>query len=382
MSARAGRISSIRLDFNDIPIATGLKLKASNLTLRLDRAQEELTGQVEIVTFPDLARRTMAKVKGSIRLNGDGLHVEGLVAIMDHDLGWGWFDINANKSIDAGLEAEFELGPAYARADLSGYLALSPMAFELLGRAEIGIKGIGSLGGSFLVSSKGIAACGRFGFVEPGFSYHYGDTWPKVFLDSCDFGGLRVARASSASAAAAKARTVQVAAKQRAVVIVAKGRPGRAPRVSLVGPHGRRITSKQNGQASKKTGRYLVVPNQQDGTTNVLVIRPSAGTWRVRSLDGRAIRRVGTANALPEPSVKVRRDTRRHRLTWTLRAIKGQTVKLVERTAAGAVVRQIKVTNKAKGTMKYAPSASATRIVAEVVQNCLLRETRTVVRLR
>lgn len=381
VSTRAGRISSIRLDFNEIPIATGLKLKASNLTLRLDRAQEELSGQVEIVTFPDLARHTMAKVKGSIRLNGDGLHVEGLIALMDHDLGWGWVDINTNKTIDAGIEAELSLGPAYAKADISGYLGLSPMAFELMGHAEIGLKGIGSLGGSFLVSSKGIAACGKFGLVDPGFSYRYGDTWPKVFLDSCDFGGLRVARASSASAAATKAKTVTVAAKQRAVVIVAKGKPGRAPRVAITGPHGQRITSKANGQATARKGRFLVVPNPQDGTTNILVIKPAAGTWKVRSLDGRVIRRVGTANALPEPSIKVKRDKQRKRLSWTLRAIKGQTVRLIETNADGKVRRQLKSTNKAKGTLKYVPAAGATKVVAEVVQNGLLRETKTVVKL-
>jgi PKD repeat protein len=382
-TVRAGRISSVRLDFADVPLTPGLRLKASNLTLRLDKGQEELSGQAEITSYPAFFKQTVAYARGSIRLNGtDGLHLEGLVKIMGQDLGWGWLDIT-DHSIDAGIEAELHLGPAYAKAEISGYVGWSPFAFELLGRAEIGIKGIGSLSGSLLISSKGIAACGKFGFVDPGFSYRYGDDWPTVFLDSCDFGGLRVARASSAtaSAAAAKSRTVRVAGGQRAVVIVAKGRPGRAPRVTFTGPHGQRITSKANGQATR-TSRFLLIPNKQDGTTNLMVIKPAAGTWRVRSVDGRAIKRVGTANALPEPSVKVKRDKKRKRLTWTLRPIKGQTVKLAEQNATGKAVRQIKATNKAKGTLKYAPTAGATKVVAQVFQNGLLRETKTVVKLR
>lgn len=384
-TVRAGRISSVRLDFNDVPLTPGLRLKASNLTLRLDRGQEELSGQAEVTSYPALFKQTVAYAKGSIRLNGtDGLHMEGLVKIMGQDLGWGWLDIT-DKSVDAGIEAELTLGPAYAKAEISGYVGWSPVAFELLGKAEIGIKGIGSLGGTLLVSSKGIAACGKIGYgigsVEPGFSYRYGADWPTVFLDSCDFGGLRVARASSASAAAAgRVRTVRVAGGQRAVVLVAKGRPGRAPRIAVSGPKGARITSKANGQATRK-GRFMVVPNKQDGTTSVLVMAPKAGAWKIRSLDGRALRSVGSANALPEPSVKVKHDKKKQRLTWTLRAIKGQSVTFVELRADGKGRRVLKTTKKAKGTIKYVPSAGAAKVVAEVTQNGLARESKVVVKL-
>ena len=383
-TVRAGRISAVRLDFNDVPLTPGLRLKASNLTLRLDKGQEELSGQAEITSYPALFKQTLAYAKGSIRLNGtDGLHLEGLVKIMGRDLGWGWLDIT-DTSVDAGIEAELTLGPAYAKAEISGYLGWSPLAFELLGRAEIGIKGIGSLGGSLLISSKGIAACGKFsygiGSVEPGFSYRYGDDWPTVFLDSCDFGGLRVARASSASAAASSVRKVSVSGGRRAVVLVAKGRPGRAPRIAVTGPKGMRITSKANGQATRR-GRFMVVPNKQDGTTSVLVLAPAAGAWKIRSLDGRAIKSVGSANALPEPSVTVKHDKKRKRLTWTLRVIKGQSIKLVETGADGKARRVLKTTNKAKGSLAYKPAVGATTVVAEVTQNGLPRESRTVVKL-
>jgi hypothetical protein len=88
---------------------------------------------------------------------------------------------------------------------------------------------------------------------------------------------------------------------------------------------------------------------------------------------------VGSANALPEPSVTVKRDKKAKRLRWTLKAIAGQSVKLVEINAAGDR-RELKTTNKAKGTIKYAPAAGAAKIVAEVSQNGLLRETKVVVK--
>jgi hypothetical protein len=169
-----------------------------------------------------------------------------------------------------------------------------------------------------------------------------------------------------------------VAGGQRAVVLVAKGRPGHAPRVAVTGPHGQRITSKANGQGTRK-GRFLVVPNKQDGTTNILVMRPAAGTWRITPLDGRSLRSVGSATALAEPAVKVVRKGKT--LRWTLRRIAGQSVKLVELTKDGGRRELVKGTNKAKGTMKYAPAAGATTIVAEVTQNGLAREVKTVVKL-
>jgi PKD repeat protein len=382
VKAPNGHISTATFAVNDVPLTGGLNLKSSALTIRLDHAQEELSGRVTLTTFPEFRGRTAVELTGAIRFSGTGMHLEGLLNVMGVGLGYGYLDINSDLSIDLGVEAEFTLGPAYAKAEVSGFVKPTNLSFEVFGSGEVGIKGIGHLGADLLVSSKGIAACGHVGYgvgsVDPGFSYRYGDTWPTVFLDSCDFGGLRVARGASARAAASSSRTVRVGAGRRAVVLVAKGRPGHAPRVAVSGPRGQRITSKRNGQGTRK-GRFLVVPNKQDGTTNVLVMQPAAGTWRIKALDGRTLRSVGTADALPEPSVKARRKGKA--LRWTLRPIAGQTVTLVEVTKAGARRELVKATTKARGTVRYAPTAGAARIVAEVTQNGLLRETRTVVRL-
>jgi hypothetical protein len=79
--------------------------------------------------------------------------------------------------------------------------------------------------------------------------------------------------------------------------------------------------------------------------------------------------------------VKAKRIKATKKLTWTLRRIAGQRVRFVELTKTGDR-RDLKTTNNAKGTMKYKPATGATKIIAEVFQNGVLRETRTVVKLK
>ena len=74
----------------------------------------------------------------------------------------------------------------------------------------------------------------------------------------------------------------------------------RAARSRSIGPHGQRITSKANGKATKK-GRFLVIPNRQDGTTNFMIMKPAAGTWRVKPLGGATLEQVGTAAGAARP---------------------------------------------------------------------------------
>ncbi|HEY6760175.1 MAG TPA: PKD domain-containing protein [Baekduia sp.] len=387
VTAIDGSVRAMTLNIGDAPILPGAMLHAGSVTLRLDKGYEELVGRGSLTTTPRLFGKDFLAVEGSLSLGRDGLKTYGVAKVVGVDVGWVTAEINTTEgyaSLDA--EADISLGPAHVEGELSGYVQPLKFTAELYGSAEAGIDGIGHIGVDGLVSTKGIAACGHvsfgvFGSASPGFSYRWGDTWPKVFLSSCDFGDLRVPRATGATASAAashRVRTVTVPAGQRAVVIVARGtRAGRAPRVALIGPHGQRITSKANGKATKQ-GRFLVIPNKQDGTTNIMVMKPAAGTWRVKPLGGAAVKQVGTATALPKVSVKVVRKGKT--LRWTLRSIKGQSVKLVEVHADGTT-RALKTTNKAKGIMKYVPAAGAKTIVAMVSQDGLPRERRTVVKL-
>jgi PKD repeat protein len=385
VTAIDGQVRAITFNMGDAPVLPGAMLHAGSVTLRLDRGSEELVGRGSITSTPRLFGRDFLALDGSLSLGREGLKMYGVAKVAGFDVGWLTAEINPLEGY-ADLDAELDanLGPAHVEGELSGYLEPLKFRAEIYGSARARIDGIGSIGADALVSTKGIAACGHVSFgiigsASPGFSYRYGDTWPKVFLASCDFGDLRVARAGAAAVGGGsrRVRSVEVPSGQRAVVIVARApRAGRAPRVALVGPHGQRITSRADGRASKQ-GRFLVIPNRQDGSTNVMIMKPAAGTWRVRPLGGATVRQVGTAAALPAVSVRMTRKGRT--LRWALRPIAHQSVRFVEVHTDGTS-RVLKTTNKRKGMVRYTPAAGARQIVAEVVQNGLLRARKVVVK--
>jgi PKD repeat protein len=384
VTAIDGTVRAITFNMGDAPLLPGAMVHAGSVTLKLDRGSEELVGRGSITSTPRLFGKDFLAVEGSLSLGREGLKTYGVARVAGFDVGWMTAEVNPTEGY-ADLDAELDasLGPAHVEGELSGYLEPLKFRAEIYGSARARIDGIGSIGADALVSTKGIAACGHVSFgvigsASPGFSYRYGDRWPKVFLASCDFGDLRVPRASGAAAGGSgRVRSVTVPSGQRAVVVVARGaRAGRAPRVALIGPHGQRITSKVNGKATKK-GRFLVIPNRQDGTTNIMIMKPAAGTWSVKPLGSSVVKQVGTAAALPAVSVRMTRKGKS--LRWTLRPIARQSVRFVEVHADGTS-RVLKTTNKRKGTIKYTAAAGAKQIVAEVTQNGLLRARKVVVK--
>jgi hypothetical protein len=58
------------------------------------------------------------------------------------------------------------------------------------------------------------------------------------------------------------------------------------PKVILHGPHGATITSPSQAHATMSKGHYLLVENKTDGTTDVMLVRPAAGTWTVSQVPG------------------------------------------------------------------------------------------------
>src|SRR4051812_3213462 len=368
--ATDGHIRSATFHLNPGRILSGgLSVSSADGSMRFDRGSEEFELRTRMETSLELLGNPFLGVQGLMRFGHDGFHIEGLVDVVGKRVGFGHLDVNGDGTIDAGVEAEFRTGPVYLTGTADGFIDYKRHEAELYGEAKLGIDGIGHLGGQLVVSTKGIGACGDFGFVHPGFVQRWGAHLPDIFVKSCDFGDVRVARASAATAAAAGVQTVHVDSGQRAAVLQVKGRPGSAPHVRISGPGGTTITSRADGKASK-TRRWLIVSDPAAGTTNVLVLKPRGGTWKVRSLDGRALRSVGTADALPAAAVKLRGAGKA--LRWTLRPIAGQSVRFVE-IGGGSARRVLKTTTKAHGTIAYKKARGAKRIVAEVVQNGMLR---------
>jgi hypothetical protein len=58
------------------------------------------------------------------------------------------------------------------------------------------------------------------------------------------------------------------------------------PKIMLRGPGGRTIASPLHTTGSLQKGRYFLAENPTDGTTDVVIVHPAAGTWTVRAIAG------------------------------------------------------------------------------------------------
>jgi hypothetical protein len=107
------------------------------------------------------------------------------------------------------------------------------------------------------------------------------------------------------------------------------------PKVVLHGPHGVTISSPSDARGKLSKGHYLLVEDQTNGTTDVMLDRPAAGTWTVSAAPGSASSptTVDRANLLVPPTFGARVLGKGHlrtvRVAYAVPA--GTSVRLVER---------------------------------------------------
>ena len=58
------------------------------------------------------------------------------------------------------------------------------------------------------------------------------------------------------------------------------------PKLVIHGPHGTVITSSAHSRGAQRKGHWMLAENAADGTTNVLLLHPPAGTWTVQAVHG------------------------------------------------------------------------------------------------
>ena len=193
-----------------------------------------------------------------------------------------------------------------------------------------------------------------------------------MFAGGCDVGPFA---AGAASAAASAEHVVQVQAGRRLLVLAVRG-SDTAPKVTVDGPGGTHIVTPADA-AGIRNATTLLVQAPEALTTFVLVRDPAPGRWTVTG-DGIA----SVRTAAERPSVEVSATVRKGRLHWRLRPQPGQRVTFIERGPRTA--RTIVTTTRARGDVRYTPAPTLDKrrqIVAEVSQDGLPRETRTVARV-
>lgn len=221
------------------------------------------------------------------------------------------------------------------------------------------------LGAETLISSKGLAACLTVDLWaydwHPGIGVKWGQ-WPDLYWSGCDLAPYREA---FAKASAASGHAVRLPAGLPGAAIAVAGKDA-APRVALIGPKGERFEVPADARPVA-TKQFFVM--KRDNLTQIAIGKPSAGTWKVVSLDGTTITSVKSAEGLAQPSVKAK--YKRGKLHYRVKPIAGQTVRF---TANG---RTLGTAKGKQGTLRL---KRKTRVVALVEQNGKLRDRITVVR--
>jgi hypothetical protein len=239
----------------------------------------------------------------------------------------------------AGL-SDYDLG--VARLSANWGVTFYDGRFTAEGKASASIGDFGSAGGSALLSDRGLAFCGDFGFFDAGFGLDWSPPPVNIgvllanldiMVPSCDLGPWRTVTARARASQAGPA-TVRIPAGQRMAMIGVVGVDG-APRVVVRGPAGRTIAMPASGPVRTAHAVAFRVPARR--TTFVAIDDPAPGAWTVEPQDGARIAQVRRAAALPEPQVRATVGGGRGARVVRYRVVprRGQVVRLLERAPGG-----------------------------------------------
>jgi PKD repeat protein len=273
-------------------------------------------------------------------------------------------------------------------ATLSGYIKFEAMfpKFNAEGRVDACLEFVDwCAGAKALVSSKGVAVCAKIDVLvddwEPGFGYRWGDSFPDLYFAGCDLGPYRehFSRASASRAgalAAGDTRSIDLPAGLPGAVVALKGKDA-APKVTLIGPNGERITT-PDGLMPVEQSPFFVLKDPRAKLTQIAISKPSAGRWRVEIEPGSSeIVSLRSAEGLDEPQVKARVTGRGHRraVAYRVKPLEGQKVTFLESgPSTGGVIG---VAKGREGTLRFSPADGAAerrKIVALVEQDGQVRD--------
>jgi hypothetical protein len=298
-----------------VPLVPGVFLNRIGVGLCLNPPPFKLRGDVGI-----------AALGGKLTVNGHFIYTDpylsspwsvevgGNAALGDMQLGDGSVKFNAWGDVDFALHAGINLRDvASVDGDISGWIEPRNNTFTIQGSVKGCIADVICAQALGLVSSSGVAGCidagsitidvptnaheGPFGFgsisfttrkqtiyLKAGFGYRFDTGKVDLLGNSCDLTPYSAARSAVVRAAGA-AISERVAAGVPAVAFRVHGTNG-PPKIVVRGPGGATITSPAAGRGVQRKGHYVLAENKTDGTTDVLLVKPAAGTWTVQAAPG------------------------------------------------------------------------------------------------
>ena len=374
-----------------VPLAPQVFLNRLGIGLCLTPPPFQLRGDIGVNILPipekDPTVGIIGKVVYSDGEPGEGwqLRVGGNVKVLGTQLGEGSVTIRESNVYDFNVEAGFNAYDIVSlNGQIDGWVDLDRSLFNLEGIVRACVGGAVCAQGSGLASSVGAAGCVtiastvsspdllvsfdpfrvRFDtrplLLTAGFGYRWGASSPDLFASSCSFGPYRQAKSAALARAAASGAPlpVRVAPGTDAVTLRIRGTKG-VPKVVVRGPGGVTITSPAKATGAQRKGVYLLAENRRDRSTNVVLVRPAAGTWTVSAAPGASSRptRVETAASEAPPTLDgaVRTSGGRRVLDLAYAVPAGTSVRLVER--AGGIGRTLRASVEGR----RCPAGPATR---------------------
>ena len=345
------------------PIAPKVFLNRIGVGLCLTPPPLIVRGDVGIGILPTPAGTTVAingrlvytdEVPGSSSWK---LEIGGSVSVFDRSVGEGSVTLRGYGGIDFGLTAGFNLYDiASLNGQINGWVDSSRDQFAVQGSVQACVGGKLCAKGSGAVSHIGAAGCVeiistfnspdllvsfnpfrvRFAttttVLRAGFGHRWNTSTVDLFSSSCNFGAYVPTRTFGRAAQAGGGSSLKIARGTAAVSLRVRGTDG-PPKIVLRGPGGTTITSPASGGAQQVRGRYMLVENPTDGTTNVVLIRPARGTWTVNGVPGATSTPTRIDRAKVEPpatfGAKIGRTGEARTLSMVYAVPKGTSVRLV-----------------------------------------------------
>lgn len=297
-----------------LPIAPNVYLDRIGVGLCLTPPPLQLRGDVGIAIFPTTGDEALAKIDGHVTYTDSypwKLEIGGTVKALDTQIGTGSVTLNGWGGVAFQLAASMDLyGVASLSGQINGWVDPPSNQYAVSGSVHACISILGCAEGSAVVSNLGVAGCititstiqspdliitlgdpptigfdTRTLYLTAGVGYRWGASWPDIFGGSCDLSPYTPTRPFARDARAGEI-SQRVAPNTAALSWRIHGTHG-PPKIVIRGPHGTTITSSARA-AEQSKGHWMLVENPANGTTNVLLIHPAAGTWTVNGIGGGA----------------------------------------------------------------------------------------------
>jgi len=352
------------------PIATGVFLQ--RIGFEVQRSPLALIGSIGLSGGPQVAGVAAVTVDGQLKaVLADPwiAEISGKAKVANRfELGSAFVRYSSTGLFEFGAEAKFDLWRLGLSGKVDGWVdGLDAFNVEGSLNACLDVWGPDPCGRAIaLLSSKGVAGCvGVYGYYVGA-----GATWDFDFdaFTGCDLKAYREVKPARVRAAgAALRRTTLPSGLPSAAweVSAVDGPTG----VTLTGPKGESVTVSRDKPVVQNDKFYAQL--REDGTTFVLVDKPSAGRWTLDDDGAAKVTRVREGRGLPDtaPRAVVRGRGRSRVLSWKLKPISGQRVTFVEE--GKDVHNAITTTNAPRGSVRFRPadgSAGKRRIIAMVQQ--------------